>query len=83
MRIMRTHVDLGEEIVGGIGWLDRAKDVVAAHHEKWNGSGYPRGLQGESIPVVARIFAVADVFDALCSLRPYTEERVRYHFGMA
>ena len=71
--IMRTHVAQGEEIVGGIGWLDDAKAVVAAHHERWDGSGYPRHLAGEAIPLAARIFAVADVFDALCSKRPYKE----------
>ena len=69
--IMRTHVGQGEEIVTGMGWLDGANAVVAAHHEKWNGQGYPRHLQGEAIPLSARIFAVADVFDALCSKRPY------------
>jgi HD-GYP domain-containing protein (c-di-GMP phosphodiesterase class II) len=69
--VMRTHVAQGEEIVCGMGWLDGANAVVAAHHEKWNGSGYPRRLQGEAIPLAARIFAVADVFDALCSKRPY------------
>lgn len=71
--IMRTHVTLGEEIVTGMGWLDGASAVVAAHHEKWNGSGYPRQLAGGQIPLAARIFAVADVFDALCSKRPYKE----------
>ena len=71
--IMRTHVCQGEEIVTGMGWLDGANAVVAGHHEKWNGSGYPRRLQGEEIPLAARIFAVADVFDALCSRRPYKE----------
>ncbi len=71
--IMRTHVCQGEEIVTGMGWLDGANAVVASHHEKWNGSGYPRRLQGEGIPLSARIFAVADVFDALCSKRPYKE----------
>jgi len=71
MAIMRTHVTLGEEIVKGMGWLDGAHEVVAAHHEKWDGSGYPRGLAGKQIPLAARIFAVADVFDALCSRRPY------------
>lgn len=71
--IMRTHVAQGEEIVTGMGWLDGANAVVAAHHEKWNGTGYPRQLAGESIPLSARIFAVADVFDALCSKRPYKE----------
>jgi putative nucleotidyltransferase with HDIG domain len=73
MAIMRTHVKQGEEIVTGMGWLDGAQAVVAAHHEKWNGSGYPRGIVGEAIPLAARIFAVADVFDALCSKRPYKE----------
>jgi len=71
--VMHTHVAQGEEIVGGIGWLDDANAVVAAHHEKWDGSGYPRGLAGEAIPLAARIFCVADVFDALCSKRPYKE----------
>jgi len=69
--IMRTHVCQGEEIVTGMGWLDGANAVVASHHEKWNGQGYPRRLLGEAIPLSARIFAVADVFDALCSKRPY------------
>jgi HD-GYP domain-containing protein (c-di-GMP phosphodiesterase class II) len=71
--IMHTHVAQGEDIVGGIGWLDEAKAIVASHHEKWDGSGYPRHLAGEAIPLAARIFAVADVFDALCSRRPYKE----------
>jgi HD-GYP domain-containing protein (c-di-GMP phosphodiesterase class II) len=71
--IMRTHVLQGEEIVTGMGWLDGANAVVAGHHEKWNGAGYPRRLAGEDIPLSARIFAVADVFDALCSKRPYKE----------
>ena len=71
--VMRTHVAQGEEIVTGMGWLDGANAVVAAHHEKWNGAGYPRQLTGDAIPLSARIFAVADVFDALCSKRPYKE----------
>lgn len=70
---MRTHVEQGEQIVSGAGWLDGARDVVACHHEKWDGSGYPLGLRGEQIPLAARIFAVADVFDALSSRRPYKE----------
>ena len=73
MTIMRTHVAQGEEIVHGAGWLEGAADVVASHHEKWDGSGYPRQLKGNAIPLAARIFAVADVFDALCSKRPYKE----------
>ena len=71
MSTMRTHVEHGEQIVVGLGWLDGARAVVAAHHEKWDGSGYPRKLKGGAIPLAARIFAVADVFDALCSKRPY------------
>lgn len=71
--IMKTHVTLGEDIVDDIQWLDGAVDVVAGHHEKWNGTGYPRRLAGENIPKAARIFAVADVFDALCSKRPYKD----------
>jgi len=73
MATMRTHVAQGEEIVTGMGWLDGAHAVVAGHHEKWDGSGYPRGLAGRAIPLAARIFAVADVFVALCSKRPYKE----------
>ncbi len=73
MAIMCSHVAMGEEIVTGAGWLEGGKAVVACHHEKWDGSGYPRQLAGEAIPLVARIFAIADVFDALCSRRPYKE----------
>ena len=71
--IMKTHVSLGEEIVTGIGWLDGASEVVSGHHERWDGSGYPRRLKADEIPLAARIFAVVDVFDALCSKRPYKE----------
>jgi len=72
-RIMRTHVEQGEGILAGIPWLRGAVAVVSAHHERWDGRGYPRGLQGEEIPLSARIFAVVDVFDALTSRRPYKE----------
>lgn len=71
MAIMRTHVEQGQEIVHGAGWLEGAADVVASHHEKWDGSGYPKQLAVEAIPLAARIFAVADVYDALSSKRPY------------
>ncbi len=68
---MKSHVFHGEHLVQNIGWLNIAHDVVAGHHEKWDGSGYPRQLSGNEIPMSARIFMVADVFDALCSVRPY------------
>lgn len=71
--IMRMHVTHGKEIVHGAGWLPSVAAVVEAHHEKWNGDGYPEGLHGELIPLEARIFAIMDVFDALCSRRPYKE----------
>jgi hypothetical protein len=73
MAVMRTHVGMGEEIVTGAGWVEGGRAVVAGHHEKWDGTGYPRGLAGEDIALVARIFAIADVFDALCSRRPHKQ----------
>jgi HD-GYP domain-containing protein (c-di-GMP phosphodiesterase class II) len=71
--VMKTHIDLGGNILEKSTWLECARDVVLNHHEKYNGSGYPRGLAGNTIPLAARIFAVVDVFDALTSKRPYKE----------
>jgi len=71
--VMKRHVDHGLDIVQRSDWLNDAQSVVGAHHEKFDGSGYHRGLRGEEIPVTARIFALADVFDALTSERPYKE----------
>ena len=71
MAIMKTHVEEGVRMVEGIKWLESAAPVIGSHHEKWDGSGYPKQLSGETIPLNARIFAIADVFDALCSERPY------------
>jgi HD-GYP domain-containing protein (c-di-GMP phosphodiesterase class II) len=71
--IMKTHVEQGREIIQRSKWLHDALDVVLSHHEKISGKGYPGGLSGEGIPVTARIFAIADVFDALTSKRPYKE----------
>ncbi|MDD1748514.1 MAG: HD domain-containing protein [Methanothrix sp.] len=68
---MKTHVDKGSDIVGRSTWLQEGKAVVAYHHEKFAGGGYPNGLKGPDIPITARIFAVSDVFDALTSQRPY------------
>lgn len=71
--IMREHPVIGARIIGvhTAGLLHMAHDIALTHHERWDGSGYPRGLQGEDIPVVGRIVAVADVFDALTTQRPY------------
>jgi len=74
--VMQSHVNIGVDILGdtsGSKLLQMAVDVAQFHHEKWNGKGYPNGLSGESIPLVARIAAIADVFDALTSERPYKE----------
>jgi response regulator RpfG family c-di-GMP phosphodiesterase len=68
---MREHPLHGQQILRGIEFLDRASCVVAQHHEKWDGSGYPLGLSGEDIDICARIFAVADAFDAITSDRVY------------
>jgi len=68
---MKRHPEWGAEIIGENSFYDVARQVALSHHERWDGSGYPRGLAGEEIPVAARIVAVADVYDALTSTRPY------------
>ena len=68
---MRMHAVYAYNLLSNITYLRDALDIPYCHHEKWNGSGYPRGLKGEEIPLSARIFAVADVYDALTSDRPY------------
>jgi HD-GYP domain-containing protein (c-di-GMP phosphodiesterase class II) len=68
---MRLHPDIGARIVEGIPFLQDTLSVVRYHQERWDGSGYPVGLSGKDIPYLARIFAVADAFDALTSNRPY------------
>lgn len=70
-RIMQRHVELGVDIVSRASWLRDSIPVVAAHHEKFGGGGYPKGARTQAIPLAARIFAIADVFDALTSERPY------------
>jgi len=72
---MRQHPQHGGEILRGIEFLEGAARVVAEHHEKWDGSGYPLGLRGEQIDINARIFAVADAFDAMVSERVYKRGR--------
>jgi putative two-component system response regulator len=68
---MRQHTVFGVEIVRQIVGMERVLDLSLYHHERWDGAGYPDGLAGEQIPIEARIVAVADVFDALMSNRPY------------
>jgi response regulator RpfG family c-di-GMP phosphodiesterase len=68
---MRTHTDMGGHLVQAIPGLAGAYDIVTQHHEKWDGSGYPRGLQSEEIALGARIFMIADTLDAILSDRPY------------
>jgi ribonuclease P protein subunit RPR2 len=70
-QLMARHPTIGAEIVAGIEFLEEAAKVVRSHHERWDGTGYPDGLSGEDIPIAARVFAVADVFDALTTHRPY------------
>jgi HD-GYP domain-containing protein (c-di-GMP phosphodiesterase class II) len=69
--IMRQHPTFAYELISPIAFLRPALDIPYCHHEKWDGTGYPRGLAGEEIPLAARLFAVVDVWDALCSDRPY------------
>jgi putative nucleotidyltransferase with HDIG domain len=69
--LMSQHTIVGAEIMRDIEFLAEASKVVRSHHERWDGTGYPDGLAGEQIPLNARVFAVADVFDALTTNRPY------------
>jgi len=71
--IMKTHAQIGADILSGAEseLMQMARDIALSHHEKWDGSGYPNGLTGDAIPLVGRITAIADVFDALTSDRPY------------
>lgn len=70
-QIMREHPDIGARIIGGIPFLQEALPVIRFHQERWDGSGYPIGLKGHEIPIMARIFAIVDAFDALTNDRPY------------
>ena len=81
--IMRRHPDIAVELLSAVSYLEPALEIPHWHHEKWNGSGYPDGLHQENIPFSARLFALADVYDALISNRPYRsawpkEDAVQY-----
>jgi putative two-component system response regulator len=71
--IMRKHPDLAIDILKNISNLEFSLDIPHYHHERWDGRGYPMGLCGENIPLAARIFSVVDVYDMLCTKRPYRE----------
>ena len=81
--VMRRHPLVAYEMLSPIAYLRPALDIPYCHHEHWDGTGYPRGLKGEEIPLAARIFSVVDVWDALSSGRPYrspwSTERVVEH----
>jgi len=83
--IMRKHPEYAYELLAPIAYLRPALDIPYCHHERWDGTGYPRGLKGEEIPLAARIFAVVDVWDALSSDRPYrtswTNKKVRQYLS--
>jgi len=71
--LMRTHPDIGRKLLEKISFLRPCIDIPWCHHEKWDGSGYPRGLSGKNIPLAARLFAIVDVWDALTHKRVYKD----------
>jgi putative nucleotidyltransferase with HDIG domain len=72
-QVMRRHAEYGYQFLSNIEFLKGAADIVYAHHEKYDGSGYPRGLRGEQIPFGARVFAIVDAVDAMIYKRPYNK----------
>jgi response regulator RpfG family c-di-GMP phosphodiesterase len=85
--LMRQHAQLGFDLLKAIPFLEESSEIVLSHHERFDGSGYPRGLRGKQIPLGARVFSVADAFDAITSNRPYrpasTLEAARSLIGRA
>ena len=83
---MRMHPVYAYQLLSPIIYLHKALDIPYCHHENWDGSGYPKGLSGEQIPLAARIFSVVDVWDALLSDRPYrsalTEDKTIEHIQL-
>ncbi|MEY4591601.1 MAG: hypothetical protein RIR18_496 [Pseudomonadota bacterium] len=72
--LMQQHAEIGEHLLqGNDPLIVSAREIAGSHHENWDGSGYPRGLKGEQIPLLGRVCSIADVFDALTSTRPYKE----------
>ena len=80
--IMRRHPEIGKRLLENIPFLKGAVPIVYCHHERWDGTGYPRGLQGQDIPLGARIFAVVDAFDAMTFDRPYSKA-ISFHAAKA
>lgn len=80
-QIVKQHPTHANDMLSTQKYIPSINDVVYSHHERWDGAGYPQGLSGEDIPIAARLFAVVDVWDALCSDRPYrpawSQNRVR------
>ena len=74
---MRKHPDLAVQMLSGIEYLGPALPIPWCHHERWDGTGYPRGLAGQEIPIEARLFSVVDVYDAITSVRPYRQPMTR------
>ncbi len=68
---MRTHPELGFLMVADVKQLEKAREIILNHHERYDGKGYPNGVSGEAIPLGARLFTIADSFDAMISDRPY------------
>ena len=74
---MRTHVEIGHRIASSSPDLVHIAEAILSHHERWDGGGYPRGLKGEEIPLIARILTIVDAYDAITNDRPHSSARTR------